>query len=90
VKKSQPGNTQGLAFFDVRSFEVASWSPGAADEGVPPTQVHVVLRVAGADTPLVLRLKSRAVCDSFIAALQEHRDYVWGAPAEDGDGRDAE
>jgi hypothetical protein len=69
---------QGQAFLDIQEFGVASWSPGAEGEGVPPTQVHVLMRVGGVDMPLILRLKSRAVTDSLIAALIEHRDYVWG------------
>jgi hypothetical protein len=62
---------------EVDSMEVASWSPGWEGEEVPPTQVHVVLKVRGSNTPLVMRLKSRRATDELIAALVEHRDYVW-------------
>ena len=57
------------------SIEVASWSPGAVDAGVPPTQVHILLQID--ELTLAMRLKSRAAADSLIAALIEHRDYVW-------------
>jgi hypothetical protein len=60
-------------------FHVASWSPGEDGEGVPPTQVHMVFHVKGANAIFVLRLKSRVVTDAIIAALADHRDDVWPA-----------
>ncbi len=66
-----------LVVIDVKSLEVASWSPGEAGAGVPPTQVHILLEVPGLDEPLVLRLKSRRVADEIINALIDHRDEVW-------------
>lgn len=65
-------------FLHVESLEVASWSPGAKDEGVPCTQVHVITRIPEVDLTLVTRLKSKVACDELIAALIEHRDFVFG------------
>lgn len=62
-------------------FKIASWSPGADGEGIPPTQVHMVFRAKDANAIFVLRLKSRAVTDEIIAALIEHRDFVYGGDA---------
>jgi hypothetical protein len=65
-------------FLPVEDFEVASWSPGAEGEGVPCTQVHLIYRVPELHLTMVMRLKSREVCNSLIDALIEHRDYVFG------------
>lgn len=61
----------------VESIEVASWSPGPDGAGVPCTQVHLLLNVPDLDVLFVTRLKSREAADWLIAALIEHRDYVW-------------
>lgn len=67
------------AVLEVSDFEVASWSPGAEGAGVPCTQVHIVYQVPGLNLlTFVLRLKSREVTDNLIAALIEHRDFVFG------------
>lgn len=67
-----------VSYYDVTGMEVASWSPGAAGEDVPPTQVHLLIPVGDTGVTLVVRLKSRAACDSLIAALIDHRDDVFG------------
>jgi hypothetical protein len=73
-------NTPELVYL-IESVEVVSWSPSR--EGIdrypcPATQVHVLLTLRGIGTPLALRLKSPAAADQLIAALQEHRTFVWG------------
>lgn len=65
-------------YVPVSDLEVASWSPGADGENVPPTQVHVLYRVKELNALFVMRLKSKEATDSLIAALVEHRDHVWG------------
>lgn len=79
--KQDKGNS-----FDVADFEVASWSPGKEGENVPCTQVHVIYHLPELGMHMVMRLKSREVCDSLIAALTEHRDFVFGQSNEGVDG----
>jgi hypothetical protein len=70
---------QELAYVMAAGYDVVSWSPGAAGEGIHATQVHIVLPIAGIENAkLVLRLKSAVACDQLIRILQEHRDFVWG------------
>lgn len=63
-------------------FDVYSWSPGLAGEGVPPTQVHLVLPVDKTRS-VALRLKSPRALDEVVGALLQHRRDVWPS------GRDA-
>lgn len=65
------------AVINVEWCEVASWSEGADGEGVPCSQVHLLIKMRGTDAPLALRLKSPEAANSLIDALVEHRDYVW-------------
>jgi hypothetical protein len=60
-------------------FDVYSWSPeppGTKD--APVTQVH--LHGLCQFGRVVWRFKSPRTLDLLIAALQEHRKDVWGAP----------
>jgi hypothetical protein len=61
-------------------FSVWSWSP--EPPGTPnakATQVHLHFgEVPG--TVVVARFKSPRSLDALIAALQEHREHVWGKP----------
>lgn len=68
----------------VEGIHVASWSPGQEGEGVPCEQVHLILKIPELDVTFVTRLKSRRATDELIAALIEHRDYVWPEEAEKG------
>lgn len=80
------GNQQAARkpeYHGVEDLEVLSWSPGAADENIPCTQVHIQIGVPAIGGGFVIRLKSREVCDLLIAALTEHRDFVFGAPPTD-------
>lgn len=72
--KHKPNET----YLTTSDLEVVSWSPGEEGENVPPTQVHILYRVAGFDALFAMRLKSKAVTDSLIDALIKHRDHVWG------------
>ncbi len=58
-------------------YSVYSWSPGAAGEGVPSTQVHLVLPVSDG-VKFVLRLKSARALDELVGVLLQHRKDVWG------------
>lgn len=62
----------------VSELGVFSWSPGKDGEGVPCTEVHIVSKVTELEMALVMRLKSREACDQLVAALIEHRDFVFG------------
>lgn len=64
----------GTKFVDVESLDVASWCP-TPDASGPATQVHVIVRVPGAE--LVMRLKSARAVQELIDALAEHRNYTW-------------
>jgi len=59
-------------------LQVASWSPGAADEGIAPTQVHILVDVPEHYMTFLIRLKSKGATEELITALIEHRDHVWG------------
>jgi hypothetical protein len=74
VKKHTKLPTEVL---EVENYEVASWSPGAVNEGIPPTQVHFLLNLRGMAYPLVMRLKTWNAVTKLMDALKAHRDYVW-------------
>lgn len=58
------------------AYDVYSWSPGKAGEGVPSTEVHLVLKpVPG--VILALRLKSARALDELVGVLLQHRADVW-------------
>jgi hypothetical protein len=59
-------------------YNVYSWSPGKAGEGVPSTQVHLVLPIP--DGSVTMRLKSARAVDEMIAVLLQHRNDVWPEP----------
>lgn len=57
-------------------YSVRSWSSGKVGEGVPASQVHLVIPVvAGID--VALRLKSARALDELVAVLLQHRKDVW-------------
>ena len=58
-------------------YNVYSWSPGAAGEKVPSTQVHLEVPVADG-VKFVLRLKSARALDELVGVLLQHRKDVWG------------
>ncbi len=58
-------------------YDVFSWSPGAAGESVPSTQVHLVVPVVDG-VRVVLRLKSARALDELVGVLLQHRKDVWG------------
>lgn len=59
-------------------FDIYSWSPGPPGSTEPATQVHMHIPMAFGR--IVARFKSPRTLDRLIAALQEHREYVWGKP----------
>lgn len=71
---------QELGYIADTGYEVVSWSPGAVGEGVPATQVHLILPIGNTDMRLVLRLKSPTACDELIRILRANREFVWGKP----------
>lgn len=75
MPKLEDGRVPDL-LIETPGWEVASWSP-TFDGSVPPTQVHLFVTVPDIAT-LYTRFKSRRALDEFIAALIEHRDFVWG------------
>lgn len=59
-------------------FDVYSWSPApASDPNAKLTQVHLQIHI-GALGRAIVRFKGPATLDALIAALTEHREYVWG------------
>lgn len=67
--------------YDARpnGFDVYSWSPAPPGVKGPLTQVHLHMPITGLGL-VVTRFKSTDTIDRLIAALQEHRKYVWGDP----------
>lgn len=60
------------------SFDIYSWCP-TPEPTVPPTQVHLHLTLGDELPRLVIRFKGPGTLDKLIAALQDHRDDVFGA-----------
>lgn len=65
-------------FYDGRpeGFDVYSWSPGPPGGTDPATQVHLHGLFDGGR--IVWRFKGTDTLDRLIAALVEHRKFVWG------------
>jgi hypothetical protein len=66
-----------------KGYDVFSWSPGKAGEGVPSTQVHVVFGVLHG-IKFVLRLKSARALDELVGVLLQHRSDVWPSEPKGG------
>ena len=75
-----PRGVGGMRVHFIEEYDVASWCPTPDGSG-PPEQVHVLFRIKGHPTPLVMRLKTQEATDTLIAALQRHRRDVWGPEA---------
>lgn len=73
-------NTAGLAYFDVEEIRIAAWHPLPDGRG-EPTQVHMMIRIAGFPTPFVTRFLGPRSLDRIIEALRENRAAVWPIPA---------
>ena len=58
-------------------YSVYSFSPGKAGDGVPCTEVHLVLKPVP-EIAIALRLKSADALDTLIGVLLAHRRDVWG------------
>ena len=65
------------AVLQVKSYEVAAWSPGRVGEGVPCTEIHITLNVGGIEFPLVVRLKSARAADELAGLISQYRHEVW-------------
>jgi hypothetical protein len=67
-------------FYEARpeGFDVYSWSPGPPGSTEPATQVH--MHIPTAFGRIVTRFKGPDTLDRLIAALQAHREDVWGKP----------
>lgn len=74
-----------LVLVEIPEVSVKSWSPGKEGEGVPCTQVHLVIEVPAVSALFITRFKGRQAVQSLIDALVEHRDFVW--PQAKGDRR---
>ncbi len=64
-------------------IHVISADPNGTSPDSPPTEVHVLMNSPVHRTIAVMRLKSARAVDDLIAALTEHRAFVFGAPAPD-------
>lgn len=76
-----PRTAQGQ-IIPMERVTVASWSPGEPGEGVPPTQVHLLMYVAGSQFPIVARFKSAEAVNALIDALRIERDATFGEGGE--------
>lgn len=66
----------GYAFFDIESLEIAQWCADDKAE-LPPSQVHMEIKIKGQSTPLIMRFKSPDTLGTFIEQLARHRREVW-------------
>lgn len=64
------------------AIHVISADPNGTSPDSPPTEVHVLMNSPVHRTIAVMRLKSARAVDDLIAALTEHRAFVFGAPEE--------
>jgi hypothetical protein len=95
-KEDDDGRYHLQSVAPVDDLQVSPWSPGDVEKGDACTQVHILFTppmdnliaayLQHRGVPMVaIRLKSRAVVDSLIAALEEHRDRVW--PEDKGESK---
>lgn len=83
IERGGPGPVEGSGInaydliAEVDSYHIVSWSPGDTSKGDPCTQVHFVQNIAGIEATFLTRFKSQRAINELIAALEEHRDYVW-------------
>ncbi len=80
-----PKNMAGMEFYDIDSFDVASFCPDSNDASTPATQVHVTVKLKRIPTPLVMRYHGPDSLDAHIEAMIEHRTYVFGRREWSGD-----
>jgi hypothetical protein len=73
--RAPPPNTEMFGPM-VDGFDVVQWCPTRDGTGAPEA-VALVFNVRELGD-IVVRLRSREVVDRTIAALEEHRDAVWG------------
>jgi hypothetical protein len=69
-------NTEGMKFYEIEEISVNEWHPLPNGEG-KPTQVHMMVKLADNEYPLVMRFKSARPVDELIMALITHRNGVW-------------
>lgn len=66
---------RGLVGLKCLGYSVGSWCPTPDGTG-PATAVAIEFEIVGCP-PLIVRLKSPAAVDEFIAALRRHQADVW-------------
>lgn len=71
-----PQNLTGLAYYEVESVHVSSYTPLPDGKGLC-TELHVSIHMKGGAPPLILRMKTPESVDLLIAALVRHRNDVW-------------
>jgi hypothetical protein len=67
-------NGDGVMFYVLDKFTVATFQSNGSKK---PDQVHLVLDF-GHGIVIVMRLKSKDVCQELIKALVNHSKEVWG------------
>ncbi len=65
-----------VVYLEIGSLEVASWCPDDKAQ-VPPTQVHLLIRLKGIDIPQVMRFKGPDTLGILIEQLTRYRREVW-------------
>ncbi len=70
-------NLEGMKFFEVTEISVNEWHPTPDGSG-PPEQVHLWIRLADFEHPLIMRIRSPKTIDELIVSLITHRKGVWG------------
>ena len=66
----------GVEFFEIEKIEVGEFHELEDGKG-PPSEVHLLLTLAGFPYPLIMRFKSRPTLDELIANLIRHGKEVW-------------
>jgi hypothetical protein len=69
-----------ILMLEVSDIHVSSYSAGKIGDDVPATEVHLLYKIPGLEDVVdqfMMRFKSREAIEPIIAALIEHRDYVW-------------
>jgi len=73
---TNPINTTGMKFFEIKQISVNEWHALLDGEG-KPEQVHLWLDIEDIPYPFVMRFKSRRPVDELIVALIAHANNVW-------------
>lgn len=73
----------GVRYHPITNIDFLAWSPDPEPGRTQPTQLYLVLEVAGFELErILLRLKTPESVDAIIHELEHYRARIWGRPGE--------